>query len=87
MPISSRLGGLPVSLFDRRFFCGGGLYIGSGFGIGGDLINDSEFRDHLERFEQAPETGLINMIGEIVDPQVAEAAACVCDGHQRRRIR
>jgi succinyl-CoA synthetase alpha subunit len=33
------------------------------------------FRDHLERFEQDPDTLLVVMIGEIGGPQEAEAAA------------
>ncbi len=42
--------------------------------IGGDPINGSSFRDHLEKFEQDLETDLIVMIGEIGGPQEAAAA-------------
>jgi malate-CoA ligase subunit alpha len=49
--------------------------ISTSVGIGGDPINGSAFRDHLERFEQDPDTLLVVMIGEIGGPQEAEAAA------------
>ena len=52
-----------------------GIGISTSVGIGGDPINGSSFRDHLERFEQDPETRLVVMIGEIGGPQEAEAAA------------
>ena len=51
-----------------------GIGISSSIGIGGDPINGSSFRDHLEYFEQDPETKVIVMIGEIGGPQEAEAA-------------
>ena len=57
--------------------------ISTGVGIGGDPINGSAFRDHLERFEQDPETHLVVMIGEIGGPQEAEAAAYVSDHMQK----
>ena len=57
--------------------------ISTGVGIGGDPINGSAFRDHLERFEQDPETHLVVMIGEIGGPQEAEAAAYVRDNMQK----
>lgn len=57
--------------------------ISTGVGIGGDPINGSAFRDHLERFEQDPETHLVVMIGEIGGPQEAEAAAYVRDHMQK----
>ncbi len=53
--------------------------ISTSVGIGGDPINGSAFRDHLERFEQDPETKLVVMIGEIGGPQEAEAAAFARD--------
>jgi len=49
--------------------------ISTSIGIGGDPINGSSFRDHLEKFEQDLETDLIVMIGEIGGPQEAAAAA------------
>ncbi|MBM2830443.1 MAG: succinyl-CoA synthetase subunit alpha [Gammaproteobacteria bacterium] len=48
--------------------------ISTSVGIGGDPINGSSFKDHLERFEKDPETKVIVMIGEIGGPQEAEAA-------------
>jgi malate-CoA ligase subunit alpha len=56
-----------------------GIGISTSVGIGGDPINGSAFRDHLERFEQDPETRLVVMIGEIGGPQEAEAAAYARD--------
>jgi malate-CoA ligase subunit alpha len=60
-----------------------GIGISTGVGIGGDPINGSAFRDHLERFEQDPETDLVVMIGEIGGPQEAEAAAFARDHMQK----
>jgi malate-CoA ligase subunit alpha len=54
-----------------------GLGVTTSVGIGGDPINGSSFLDHLERFEQDPETKVVVMIGEIGGPQEAEAAAWV----------
>jgi malate-CoA ligase subunit alpha len=51
-----------------------GIGISSSIGIGGDPINGSSFKDHLELFEQDPETKVVVMIGEIGGPQEAEAA-------------
>ena len=51
-----------------------GIGVSSSIGIGGDPINGSSFRDHLELFEQDPETKAVVMIGEIGGPQEAEAA-------------
>ena len=51
-----------------------GIGISTSVGIGGDPINGSSFRDHLEKFEADPETDLIVMIGEIGGPQEAAAA-------------
>jgi len=51
-----------------------GIGISSSIGIGGDPINGSAFRDHLEYFEQDPETKVVVMIGEIGGPQEADAA-------------
>ena len=56
-----------------------GIGISTSVGIGGDPINGSAFRDHLERFEQDPETVLVVMIGEIGGPQETEAAAFARD--------
>lgn len=60
-----------------------GIGISTSVGIGGDPINGSAFRDHLERFEQDPETRLVVMIGEIGGPQEAEAAAYARDHMQK----
>lgn len=54
-----------------------GLGVSTSVGIGGDPINGSSFLDHLELFEQDPETHAVLMIGEIGGPQEAEAAAWI----------
>ncbi|WP_428420297.1 succinate--CoA ligase subunit alpha [Methylibium sp.] len=54
-----------------------GIGVTTSVGIGGDPINGSSFLDHLERFEQDPETQAVIMIGEIGGPQEAEASAWV----------
>ena len=54
-----------------------GIGVTTSVGIGGDPINGSSFLDHLERFEQDPETKAVIMIGEIGGPQEAEATAWV----------
>lgn len=51
-----------------------GIGISTSVGIGGDPINGSSFRDHLEKFEDDPDTDLVVMIGEIGGPQEAAAA-------------
>ena len=51
-----------------------GIGISTSIGIGGDPINGSSFKDHLERFEEDPDTKAIVMIGEIGGPQEADAA-------------
>jgi malate-CoA ligase subunit alpha len=51
-----------------------GIGISTSVGIGGDPINGSSFRDHLELFEQDPETKAVMIIGEIGGPQEADAA-------------
>ncbi len=51
-----------------------GIGISTGVGIGGDPINGSSFKDHLEKFEADPETDIVVMIGEIGGPQEAAAA-------------
>ena len=51
-----------------------GIGVSTSVGIGGDPINGSSFRDHLEKFEQDPDTRAVIMIGEIGGPQEAEAA-------------
>lgn len=51
-----------------------GIGISTSVGIGGDPINGSAFKDHLERFENDPDTDLVVMIGEIGGPQEAAGA-------------
>lgn len=51
-----------------------GIGISTSIGIGGDPINGSSFIDHLQRFEDDPETEAVMIIGEIGGPQEAEAA-------------
>jgi len=51
-----------------------GVGISSSIGIGGDPINGSAFIDHLQYFEEDPETKLVIMIGEIGGPQEVAAA-------------
>ncbi len=51
-----------------------GIGISSSIGIGGDPINGSAFKDHLQHFEADPETKAVLMIGEIGGPQEADAA-------------
>ncbi|HVO45808.1 MAG TPA: succinate--CoA ligase subunit alpha [Steroidobacteraceae bacterium] len=54
-----------------------GVGISTSVGIGGDPINGSSFIDHLELFENDPETRAVIMIGEIGGPQEAEASAWI----------
>lgn len=51
-----------------------GIGISTSIGIGGDPINGSAFRDHLEKFENDADTKLVVMIGEIGGPQEAAGA-------------
>ncbi len=51
-----------------------GIGISTSIGIGGDPINGSSFKDHIEYFEQDPETKVVIMIGEIGGGQEVEAA-------------
>jgi len=62
-----------------------GIGISTSVGIGGDPINGSSFRDHLEKFEADPETDLIVMIGEIGGPQEAAAAEFARD-HMKKPV-
>ena len=43
--------------------------VSTSVGIGGDPINGSSFRDHLEAFENDDDTDLVVIIGEIGGPQ------------------
>ena len=54
-----------------------GLGVSTSVGIGGDPINGSSFLDHLQLFEDDPETEAVLMIGEIGGPQEADAAAWI----------
>ncbi len=60
-----------------------GIGISTSVGIGGDPINGSSFLDHLEKFEQDPQTDIIVMIGEIGGPQEAAAAAYARDAMEK----
>ncbi|MFT5658687.1 MAG: malate-CoA ligase subunit alpha [Gammaproteobacteria bacterium] len=62
-----------------------GIGISTSVGIGGDPINGSAFRDHLERFENDPDTDLVVMIGEIGGPQEAAGAEYVRD-HMKKPV-
>jgi malate-CoA ligase subunit alpha len=62
-----------------------GIGISTSVGIGGDPINGSSFKDHLERFEQDPDTDLIVMIGEIGGPQEAAGAYYARD-HMKKPV-
>jgi malate-CoA ligase subunit alpha len=56
-----------------------GIGVSTSAGIGGDPINGSSFLDHLQLFENDPETDAVMMIGEIGGPQEAEASMFVRD--------
>lgn len=56
-----------------------GIGVSTSVGIGGDPVNGSAFRDHLELFEADDETDAVIMIGEIGGPQEAEGADYVRD--------
>ncbi|MDQ4010371.1 MAG: succinate--CoA ligase subunit alpha [Actinomycetota bacterium] len=56
-----------------------GIGISTSVGIGGDPVNGSSFRDHLELFEADDETDAVIMVGEIGGPQEAEGADYVRD--------
>ena len=56
-----------------------GIGVSTSVGIGGDPINGSSFKDHLQKFEDDPDTDLVVMIGEIGGPQEAEAATFAHD--------
>lgn len=56
-----------------------GIGVSTSVGIGGDPINGSSFLDHLQKFEDDPETEAVLMIGEIGGPQEAEASAWIKD--------
>ena len=54
-----------------------GIGISTSVGIGGDPINGSSFLDHLQLFEEDPQTEAVLIIGEIGGPQEAEASAWI----------
>jgi malate-CoA ligase subunit alpha len=51
-----------------------GIGVSTSVGIGGDPVNGTSFRDHLELFEDDPETDAVVMVGEIGGPQEADGA-------------
>ncbi len=59
-----------------------GIGITTSVGIGGDPINGSSFLDHLQLFEDDPETEAVLLIGEIGGPQEAEASEWIKDAHE-----
>jgi malate-CoA ligase subunit alpha len=56
-----------------------GIGVSTSVGIGGDPVNGSSFRDHLELFEADDKTDAVIMVGEIGGPQEAEGADYVRD--------
>ena len=60
-----------------------GIGISTSDGIGGDPINGSSFKDHLEFFEQDDETKAVVLIGEIGGPQEVEAAMWAKDNMKK----
>src|SRR6476469_3900943 len=56
-----------------------GIGVSTSVGIGGDPVNGSSFRDHLELFETDPDTDAVVMVGAIGGPQEAEGADYVRD--------
>ncbi len=63
-----------------------GIGVSSSIGIGGDPINGSSFRDHLEAFEQDDETKAVVIIGEIGGPQEVDAAIWAKDNMSKPLI-
>jgi malate-CoA ligase subunit alpha len=62
-----------------------GIGITTSVGIGGDPINGSSFLDHLQLFEDDPETEAVLIIGEIGGPQEAEASAWIKE-HMKKPV-
>ena len=62
-----------------------GIGVSTSIGIGGDPINGSSFKDHLQVFEQDPDTSIVLLIGEIGGPQEAEAAEFARD-HMHKKV-
>jgi len=62
-----------------------GIGITISVGIGGDPINGSSFLDHLQLFEDDPETEAVLIIGEIGGPQEAEASAWIKE-HMKKPV-
>lgn len=60
-----------------------GIGVSTSVGIGGDPINGSSFKDHVERFNEDPGTKMVVMIGEIGGPQEAEAAQWARDNMKK----
>lgn len=56
-----------------------GIGVSTSVGLGGDPVNGSSFRDHLELFEADDETDAVVMIGEIGGPQEADGAGYVSE--------
>lgn len=62
-----------------------GIGVSTSVGIGGDPINGSSFKDHLQTFEQDPDTSVVLLIGEIGGPQETEAAEFARD-HMHKKV-
>ncbi|MGH3719762.1 MAG: succinate--CoA ligase subunit alpha [Pseudonocardiaceae bacterium] len=56
-----------------------GIGVSTSVGIGGDPVNGTSFRDHLELFEADPGTDAVVLVGEIGGSQEAEGADYVRD--------
>ena len=63
-----------------------GIGVSTSVGIGGDVINGSSFKDHLELFEQDSDTKAVIIIGEIGGPQEVEAARWAKDNMSKPLI-
>ena len=60
-----------------------GIGVSTSVGIGGDPVNGSSFRDHLELFENDPDTDAVVMIGEIGGGQEVEGGGVRARPHDQ----